>query len=97
MNKAELVNAVADRLSESKGKVDDVINAVFDVITDALKKGDDVRLPNFGVFAAAATAERTARNPQTGAEVKVPAGVKARFKPGKALKEALEAGRPLAR
>jgi DNA-binding protein HU-beta len=97
VNKAELVNAVADRLGESKGKANDLVDAVFDVITDALKKGDDVRLPNFGVFAAAQTAERTARNPQTGEEVKVPAGVKARFKPGKALKEALDAGRPLAR
>ena len=93
MNKAELVNAIADRLNEPKAKVSETVDAVFDAITAALAKGDDVRLPNFGVFAAAVTAERKARNPQTGEEVKVPAGVRARFKPGKALKEALEAGR----
>lgn len=90
MNKAELVTAVADRLNEPKNKVGEAIDAVFDAITHALRTGDDVRLPNFGVFAVAETAERTARNPQTGQEVKVPAGKRARFKPGKALKEALD-------
>ncbi|MET0183561.1 MAG: HU family DNA-binding protein [Caulobacterales bacterium] len=89
MNKAELVNAVADRTGEPKAKVGESIDAVFDAITAALKSGNDVRLPNFGVFDVKDTAERIARNPQTGQEVKVPAGKKARFKPGKALKEAL--------
>ncbi|MGE0828473.1 MAG: HU family DNA-binding protein [Hyphomonadaceae bacterium] len=93
MNKAELVNAVADRLNEPKTKVGETLDAIFDAITDSLKQGDEVRLPSFGVFAAAKTAERKARNPQTGEEVNVPAGVRARFKPGKALKDALEAGR----
>lgn len=90
MNKAELVNAVADRTGEPKAKAGEVIDAVFDAITTALRNGDDVRLPSFGVFDVKATAERVARNPQTGEEVKVPAGKKARFKPGKALKEALD-------
>jgi DNA-binding protein HU-beta len=39
------------------------------------------------------TAARVARNPQTNQEVKVPAGRRARFKPGKALKDALEAAK----
>jgi len=89
MNKAELVADVAERLGESKLKGEEAVNAVFEAITDALKKGDDVRLPAFGVFDVKETAARTARNPQTGQEVKVPAGRKARFKPGKALKETL--------
>ncbi|MGE0742603.1 MAG: HU family DNA-binding protein [Hyphomonadaceae bacterium] len=46
-------------------------------------------LPAFGVFVVAETKARTARNPQTGEEVPVPAGKRARFRPGKALKEAL--------
>jgi len=92
VNKAELVNAVADRVNEPKAKVGETIDALFDVMTGALKSGDDVRLPNFGVFAVAQTAERKARNPQTGTEVIVPAGKRARFKPGKALKEALDTG-----
>jgi DNA-binding protein HU-beta len=89
VNKAELVADVAERMSESKMKAEEAVNAVFDAIAQALKKGDDVRLPAFGVFDVKETAARTARNPQTGQEVAVPAGRKARFKPGKALKDAL--------
>lgn len=89
MNKAELVADVAERMGDSKQKGEEAVNAVFEAITAALRKGDDVRLPAFGVFDVKETAARTARNPQTGAEVKVPAGKKARFKPGKALKDTL--------
>jgi DNA-binding protein HU-beta len=89
MNKAELVADVADRMGDSKQKGEEAVNAVFEAITAALKSGNEVRLPAFGVFDVKDTAARTARNPQTGEEVKVPAGKKARFKPGKALKETL--------
>jgi DNA-binding protein HU-beta len=97
MNKAELIAAVADRTGESKAKVGELIDAVFDVFTDALTKGDEVKLPSFGAFAVVTTAARKARNPQTNQEVIVPAGRRARFKPGKALKEALEASKGGAR
>ncbi len=89
MNKAELVADVAERMADSKMKAEEAVNAVFEAISGALKKGEDVRLPAFGVFDVKETAARTARNPQTGEDVAVPAGRKARFKPGKALKEAL--------
>jgi DNA-binding protein HU-beta len=89
MNKAELVADVADRMGDSKQKGEEAVNAVFEAIAAALKNGNEVRLPAFGVFDVKDTAARTARNPQTGEEVKVPAGKKARFKPGKALKESL--------
>lgn len=89
MNKAELVADVAERMGDSKLKAEEAVNAVFEAIAKALKNGDEVRLPAFGVFDVKDTAARTARNPQTGAEVAIPAGRKARFKPGKALKEAL--------
>ena len=89
MNKAELVADVAERLGDSKLKAEEAVNAVFDAISGALRKGDDVRLPAFGVFDVKETPARTGRNPQTGAEVAIPAGKKARFKPGKALKDAL--------
>jgi len=89
MNKAELVNDVAERMSDSKMKAEEAVNAVFDAISNALKRGDEVRLPAFGVFVVSQTSERKARNPQTGEEVTVPAGKRARFRPGKALKELL--------
>jgi DNA-binding protein HU-beta len=89
MNKAELIADVAERMSEPKAKAEEAVDAVFEAIRDELKRGGDVRLPAFGVFDVKDTAARTARNPQTGEEVKVPAGKKVRFKPGKALKDAL--------
>lgn len=90
MNKAELVAEVAEKSGVTKAQASDVVDAVFDAITGALVKGDEIRVPNFGVFLVAETAPRKARNPQTGEEVKVPAGRRARFKPGKAVKEALD-------
>jgi len=89
MNKAELVADVAERIGEPKMRAEEIVNAVFESVTDALKRGDDVRLPSFGVFDVKETAARVARNPQTKEEVQVPAGKKARFRPGKALKDAL--------
>ncbi|HYD87429.1 MAG TPA: HU family DNA-binding protein [Vitreimonas sp.] len=89
MNKAELIADVAERIGDSKQKGEEAVNAVFDAITAALKRGDDVRLPSFGVFAVSQTKERKARNPRTNEEVIVPAANRPKFRPGKALKEAL--------
>lgn len=89
MNKAEFVNDVAERMSDSKAKAEEAVNAVFEAISHALKRGQEVRLPAFGVFVVSETSERKARNPQTGEEVLVPAGRRARFRAGKALKEML--------
>jgi DNA-binding protein HU-beta len=91
VNKADLISVVADKTGEAKTKVAEIVDAAFDVMTDALKEQVEVRIPNFGVFVVVETAPRKARNPQTGEEVKVPAGRRARFRPGKALKDALEA------
>ena len=89
MNKAELVADVADRIREPKAKAEEAVDAVFEALRDALKRGDEVRLPAFGVFVVSETSERKARNPQTGEEVIVPAGKRAKFRPAKALKEAI--------
>lgn len=89
MNKAELVADVAERISNSKMKAEEAVDAVFEAIKDTLKKGEEVRLPAFGVFVVSQTAARKARNPQTGEEVIVPAGRRARFRAGKALKDVL--------
>jgi DNA-binding protein HU-beta len=93
VNKAELINAVADKTNEPRARATEIVDAVFDCITDALKAGDDVRLPAFGVFAVADAAARTARNPKTGEEIAVPASRKAKFRPGKPLKDALAEAR----
>lgn len=90
MNKAELVADISAKTGKTKTEVGDIVDALFDAITAALKAKDDVRIPNFGVFSVVETAARTARNPQTNEPVSVPAGKKARFRPGKGLKDALE-------
>ena len=89
MNKAELVADVAERMSDSKMKAEEAVDAVFEALKEALKRGDEVRLPAFGVFVVSDTAARKARNPQSGEEGIVPAGRRAKFRAGKALKDAL--------
>jgi DNA-binding protein HU-beta len=89
MNKNELVSAVADKSGITKSQAADAIDAALDVITSALKSGDEVRLLGFGNFVVADRKATTARNPQTGATVNVPASKAPKFKPGKALKDAV--------
>jgi DNA-binding protein HU-beta len=89
MNKNELIAAVADSAGLTKAQASDAVDAVLDSITNSLKGGDDVRLLGFGNFVVADRKATTARNPQTGATVDVPAAKVPRFKPGKALKDAV--------
>jgi DNA-binding protein HU-beta len=93
VNKTELVNAFADATGENKSRAADLVDKLFDCITDALKKGDDVRLPAFGVFAVADAPARVGRRPGTSEEMHIPATRRAKFRPGKALKEAVASGR----
>ena len=89
MNKNELVSAVAESASISKGDAQSAVDAVFSVITGELKKGGDVRLVGFGNFTVSKRAASTGRNPQTGAEVKIPARTVPKFSAGKGLKDAV--------
>lgn len=89
MNKNELVSEVADKAGITKAQASDALDAALDAITSALKKGDEVRLLGFGNFVVADRKATTARNPQTGATVNVPASKAPKFRPGKALKDAV--------
>lgn len=89
MNKNELVSAVAEAAKLSKGDAQSAVDAVFSVITSELKGGGDVRLVGFGNFTVSKRAESTGRNPQTGAEVKIPARTVPKFSAGKGLKDAV--------
>lgn len=89
MNKAKIIEAITEKTGLSKSKVDDVIAALIDTITKALKKGEKVTLVNFGSFSTAARQARTGRNPKSGKEIKIPATVTPKFKPGKGLKDAV--------
>ena len=87
MNKAELINADAEKAGLSKKDTETVVNATIDVIAGTLADGDKVQLVGFGAFEVKSRAERTGRNPKTKEEIKIPASKVPVFKPGKALKD----------
>ncbi len=87
--KSELVEAVANITGTSKAEANRAVDAVFTTITDNLAKGEAVRLTGFGSFSVAKRAARQGRNPQTGAAIKIPASIQAKFKAGETLKGAV--------
>lgn len=90
MNKTELINAVAEKADISKKDAEIAITAVVDSITEALIDGEKVQLVGFGSFEVKRRAERLGRNPKTKEAIKIPASKAPVFKPGKALKEAVD-------
>ena len=89
MNKAELVAAIAEKTELSKKDSEKALKAFIDVVTEELKKGEKVQLVGFGTFETSKRAAREGRNPQTGETMKIAASVAPKFKPGKALKDAI--------
>ena len=89
MNKAELINAVAEAADVSKKDAEAVITAAVDTITAALKEGEKVQLVGFGSFEVKKRAARTGRNPKTKEAIEIPASAVPVFKAGKALKDAV--------
>lgn len=85
MNKADLVNVMADSADISKAQAAKALDAMLDAITGALKSNDKVTLVNFGTFSVAERAARTGRNPRTNKIIKIPEKRVAKFKPGKSL------------
>jgi len=88
MNKADLVNEVANVLS-TKMEAQAAVDCVFESIVKTLKNGDAVTLVGFGSFKVVKRKARTGRNPQTGAEIQISASNAPRFVPGKAFKDAM--------
>ncbi len=89
MNKADLIQKVADKAGLTKKDAESCINATFDAIQGALVKGDKVQLVGFGAFEVKSRAARTGRNPKTKESIQIPAAKVPAFKAGKALKDAV--------
>lgn len=89
MNKAELIDAVAEGAELTKADAARAVDAVIAAITKALKKGDTVTVVGFGTFDVRSRAAREGRNPRTGETIKVAASKAPGFKAGKALKDAV--------
>ena len=90
MNKAQLVESIAERSQLTKTQAESALNALVESVTHALKNGETVALVGFGTFEARNRASRTGRNPKTGEDIVIPASIVPAFKPGKALKDALK-------
>ncbi len=89
MNKAELIEAVADSGNISKKDAAAAIDAMVNTVTSSLKKGDKVTLVGFGTWEVKNRAARMGVNPKTGEAIKIKATKVVSFKPGAALKEAV--------
>jgi DNA-binding protein HU-beta len=90
MNKQSLVDAIHEALGGTKASAEQAIDVVIGNITKTLQKGDEVSIAGLGIFSAKTRAARTARNPRTGEAVKVPAMRVPKFRPAKALKDAVK-------
>ncbi len=90
MTKADLAGAMAANAGISKVAAEKALSTFLKEVTNALRKGDRVSLVGFGSFEVARRAARTGRNPQTGARITIQASKVPKFRPGKALKDAVK-------
>jgi DNA-binding protein HU-beta len=90
MNKQELIAKIAKDTGATKVGAAAALESVLDGITKSLKKKEPITFVGFGTFKSVERKARTARNPQTGAEVKIPKRRVVRFSAGKALKTAIK-------
>ena len=89
MNKAELIEHIVSDADITKASAERALNSTIQNIIKAVTKGDDVQLIGFGTFKSGKRAARIGRNPQTGAEIKIPAAKTVKFTAGKAFKDSV--------
>ena len=89
MNKAELVEKIADEAELSKASAERALNSAIDNIIKSITKGDSVQLVGFGTFSQGKRSARVGRNPKTGEAIKIAASKTAKFSAGKAFKDAV--------
>jgi DNA-binding protein HU-beta len=86
VNRADLIDAIRDRLGADKKTAESAVNAVLDTIQRTVANGDRVTITGFGVFEKVERAARTGRNPRTGETVKVKKTAVPKFRPGSHFK-----------
>jgi DNA-binding protein HU-beta len=89
VNKTELIEHIAKQADISKAAAARALDALIGGVRTTLKKGGTVSLVGFGTFSVGKRAARSGRNPRTGATIKIKAAKIPKFRPGKALKDAL--------
>jgi DNA-binding protein HU-beta len=89
VNKTELIDHIAKSADISKAAAGRALDSVIHAVKAQLKKGNSVTLVGFGTFSSSKRAARSGRNPRTGAAIKIKAAKVPKFRPGKALKDAV--------
>lgn len=89
MNKAQLIQKLAEKTRITKTQSEQFLDATLDIIQKSVAKGDEVKLVGFGTFSKLSRKTRTGRNPKTGAPVIILGSKVPRFKPGKDFKDSL--------
>jgi DNA-binding protein HU-beta len=87
MNKAQLIERVAEITAMTKQQSESFLDATLEVIQDAVSSGDEVKLVGFGSFSRAHRKARAGRNPKTGDVVQIPGSRVPRFKAGKDFRD----------
>jgi DNA-binding protein HU-beta len=95
MNKRDLIDAISSRMGDKKTATE-AVNAVFETIQAAVASGDKVAITGFGVFEKTVRPARTARNPATGASIKVPESSVPKFRAGSDFKAIVNGEKTLA-
>lgn len=90
MNKAAIEELLAERFDMTKADAGRAVELLIETITNTLKSGEEVSIAGLGIFSAKMRAARTARNPRTGEPIQVPAMRVPKFRPAKALKDAVK-------
>jgi DNA-binding protein HU-beta len=90
MTKGELIEAVATGAGLTKADAGRAIDSTINAIKKSLKKNQKVTIVGFGTFSVNKRKARKGRNPQTGAEINIPAAKVPKFTAGKGLKDAIK-------
>jgi len=89
VNKSELIDQIAASADIPKAAAGRALDATISAVTLALQEGGSVTLVGFGTFHVGKRAARAGRNPRTGASIRIASAKIPKFRPGKALKDAL--------
>jgi DNA-binding protein HU-beta len=91
VNKTDLIDHIAEEAEISKAAAGRALDAFVGAVRATLKEGGSVTLVGFGTFVVGKRAARSGRNPRTGDAIKIKAAKVPKFRPGKGLKDAINA------
>ena len=92
MKKADVAGRMVDRTGLSRAAAGNPVDAVFEAVGEAFARKEDVRVVGFGRFTTRNRPACTGRNPRTGEGLSIAASTAPAFKPGKALRDAVNDG-----